>query len=182
MLKNVRRCWPTSPRDFQCARFVSLGRRTERSSRYVVNNGLSFQRRLTSSFEMQREWLVLSEMGFTYLDFKGVQRKAFIDIVLVNPRDGYLVVVEAKRTHTKDSYAQIWFYMSLLQSRFGGQWKVFGFEACSLAGKQVDYPGACQWAYGERFDLRDIEWDGEGAPKVGILPCYMSYHWRLSYG
>lgn len=182
MVRNVRRCWPASPKDFQCARFVTLGRRTEKSSRYVVNNGLSFQRRLTHAFEFCDDWLVLSEMGFTYQDFKGVERKAFIDIVLVNPRDGYMVVVEAKRTHTADSYAQIWFYMSLLQSRFGGTWKIFGFEACSLAGRQLDYPGECVWAYGESFDLRKIEWDGEGAPKVGILPCYMSYQWRLKYG
>lgn len=180
-VRNVRRYWPASPRDFQCARFVTLGRRAERSSRYVVNNGLSFQRRLTNAFEQQGEWLVLSEMGFTYEDRKGVTRKAFIDIVLVNPRDGLLVVVEAKRTHTGDSYEQIWFYMSLLQSRFGGTWKVFGLEACSLAGKQVEYPGECKWAYGERFALADIEWNGEGAPKVGILPCYMSYSWQLVY-
>ena len=180
-VRNVRRFWPSSPRAFVNAKFVSLGRKTEKSSRYVVNNGLSFQRRLTNAFEQQGDWLVLSEMGFSYEDAKGVCRKAFIDIVLVNPRDGLLVVVEAKWTHTADSYGQIWFYMSLLQSRFGGQWKVFGLEACSLAGKQVEYPGECKWAYGECFDLRDIAWEGEGAPKVGILPCYMSYNWRLRW-
>jgi len=146
-----------------------------------VNNGLSFQRRLTNAFEAKREWLVLSEMGFSYVDGKGVKRKAFVDLVLVKPREGLMVVVEAKRTHTADSYGQLWFYMSLLYSRFGGTWKVFGLEACSLAGKQVSYPGECKWAYGESFNLKDVEWSGDGMPKVGILPCYMTYDWRLVY-
>ena len=140
-MRNVRKYWPASPRDFQDVRLVSLGRKTERSSRYVVNNGLSFQRRLTSAFEQQGKWLVLSELGMSYVDGKGCRRMAYADIVLINPREGLVVVVEAKRTHTSDSYGQIWFYMSLLQSRFGGTWKVFGVEACSLAGRQVGYVG-----------------------------------------
>lgn len=146
-----------------------------------MNNGLSFQRRLTSAFEQQGKWLVLSELGMSYVDGKGCRRMAYADIVLINPREGLVVVVEAKRTHTSDSYGQIWFYMSLLQSRFGGTWKVFGVEACSLAGRQVGYVGECQWAYGGSFELSDVEWDGQGMPKVGILPCYMGISWNLLY-
>ena len=179
---NVRKHWPSAPKPFTRAKIVSLGRKAERSSRYVVNNGLSFQRRLTNVFEGQKEWLTLSEVGFAYLDGNGEERRAYVDIVLINPRDGLIVVVEAKRTHTPDSYKQIWFYMGLLQSRFGGTWKVFGVEACSLAGRSAEYPGECVWGYGGEFDLKSIEWSGEGAPKVGILPCYLTYEWSVKYG
>ncbi|QGH73559.1 MAG: putative endonuclease I [Siphoviridae sp. ct7UA22] len=179
---NVRRGWPASPRDFQRARVVGLGRRAQRSSSFVVNNGLSFQRRLTTCFDRNTRWFVFPELEVSYLGRDGKEHSCFLDIALMDPLRGYIVVVEAKRTHTPDSYAQIWFYMSVLQSRFGASWKVFGVEACSLAGRAVEYPGDCVWAYGGSLDLQSIEWDGVGAPKVGILPCYLTYDWSLYYG
>lgn len=179
LVRNVRKYWPASPSHFERPLLVGVGRASGRTRSFVVNNGLSFQRKVTAHFDRMEGWFCLPELEIRYLD-RGEEYKAFIDLVCINPVSGWVVVVECKRTHTSSSYGQLWRYMAYLASRFGGrQWKFAGFEACSLSGRSIEYPGPCVWLNGGEINLEPFSWSGEGAPMVGILPWYVTDDWRF---
>lgn len=181
---NRRRFWPASPINFRDPTVVGLGRNIGHSNKAVIREGHYFQEKVYQFLSNDNPlWFPLEEVEISYFA-EGKAHKAYVDIVLVEPRSGYIVVIEAKRTHTSSSYRQLWVYMSLLHSRFPASkgWKVCGFEAARLAGKDLNYSGSCTWCYGPEVDLREFVWSGEGAPHVGILPFYINEKWEFRNG
>lgn len=181
-IRNVRRYWPQSPTQFERPKLVSLGRATSRSSSYVVRNGIAFQNRVTQHFSRLDGWFILPELEVRYLD-NGKEHSAYIDAVAINPISGWVVVLECKRTHTPESFKQIWRYMAYLASRLGGHmWRFAGLEVCSLSGRSLEYPGETLWMSGGNIRLDLVEWFGDSAPKVGIVPWYVQCDWRFEDG
>jgi hypothetical protein len=106
-----------------------------------------------------------------YKNSKMEWRKIYIDVLAINVRAGAVVVLEMKRTHTANSYEQIWRYMAMVKAYFGEPFAVLGYEICLYKGATCDYPGPHRWLCPGQMVAQ--EWCGLGMPTISVVPWYM---------
>lgn len=171
--RNVRKYWPAGPTPWTdvslTARRVSLPPPRTAAARA----GLRFQDESISLLERlyaDTSWHVLSDLWFEYSIGAG-KNIAGPDCLLINPREGWLVVLEYKLTNT-NCYKQLFLYMSLLRRMLPiADWKVAGFliykDECRLP---VVQSGPSEILLCDEIDLRPFAWDGTDLPLIGILP------------
>lgn len=172
--KVVRQAWPQAPLHFYNPEPAGFGfRHGKKSKRYVVQDGHNFEKRVFKKLVFDAEyrgWVFLPEFCFKYKNSRMEEKTAYIDLLGINVKDGVIAVLEMKRTHTPNSYAQIWRYMSFVKSHFGDIFKVIGFEICDHQGTEPYYPGPCKWLCPGQ--MKAVPWDGWGMPTVSIVPWY----------
>lgn len=172
--KVVRRDWPQAPILFYDPQPAGFGvRKGKRSSRHVVRDGHNFEKRVLRELMPKAEaagWFFFPEFHFVYKNGQQEKKSAYIDCLAINPRDGVIAVLEMKRTHTPNSFAQIWRYMAFVKSYFGDSFAVLGYEICDNQGLEPYYPGPCRWLCPGQMQAKD--WNGRGLPEVSIVPWY----------
>ena len=165
--------YPAAPMWFHGARFTSRVLNPPRKQSQSVREGYAFQERLGRDLSdcLGEEWTVLEDF---WLEYEGKKRKngstkyhAGPDFVLLNVREGRLLVIDAKRSHT-DSYCQIWRYMALLRSIFPKRdWSVAGCEIHKHS-RTSGFAGEHEWV-GEELHFDSFVWDGRGFPKIAVM-------------
>jgi hypothetical protein len=148
-------------------------RGSKKSSSAVVREGHRFEGKVFDALVAGAEskgWILLPEFCFTFKTGKLVTTKAYVDILAINPRSGCIAIIEAKRTHTADSYNQIWKYMALAKSYFGDCFAVIGYEVCLYQGLSLEYPGPHRWLSPGQMVAES--WNGYGFPSISIVPWY----------
>lgn len=171
----VRPGWPSAPINFLNPQFAGFGERGKKSSRIaVVREGHRFEAKVFNSLVESAEadgWYLFPEFCFSFSFPTGKKSKAFIDLLAINPVLGAIAVLEMKRSHTAESYKQLWKYMAMCRSYFHQSYAVMGYEICLYQGNSLEYPGPHRWLSPGKLMAED--WDGRGFPKVSVVPWYM---------
>lgn len=176
----IRHDWPQAPILFYNPKPIGLAARsTARKGRAVVREGHRFQEAALRSLVARGEdegWFIFPEFVFEYQSGdRRTKQRAFIDMLAIHPMSGVVSVLEAKRSHTANSYKQIWKYMALCRSYFPKDFVVLGYELCLYQGLGCEYPGPHRWLAPGK--LRAKEWSGRGLPEVSVAPFYAGDFW-----
>lgn len=169
---NARSSWPAGPLAWSNPRLAARGPALPPVRTAAARAGISFQDNFVSSLQRlyaDTFWAVCPDLWF---DYTHKNRTVFAgpDCLLINPKTGWVIVLEFKLTYT-DAYKQIFLYMSLLRSIFPlNHWKMAGF----LIYKQESYrpimqSGPAEHLLCDEVSLLPFNWEGRGLPTIGIL-------------
>ena len=170
-VKAVRPGWPHGPSKWTDVWIAERGPVLPPVVRPDARAGIAMQRRLCESMRSVYEdtaWAICPDWWLQY-SLDGKSHFAGPDILCINPRTGWVCVIECKLTNT-DAYRQLFLYMSLVRKLFPWpQWKVAGFLYYAR-DKFVHYSGPTQHLMDSSVLLDPFEWTGSGLPLVGVLP------------
>lgn len=173
--------WPLSPIWFKRLGFQSMfAREAEVGGTAAVREGHRWQKKVASHFAgySGKGWFVMEEVCFVLEVYGGKARRIYIDVLMVNPLEGRVVVVECKRTWVASAYEQIWGYMAAVRAFFPrDMWDVEGVVVAKLSGRSYDSVGPVDWLV--PGPVRGTPWDGVGLPRVGVVYWGMGSGWRL---
>lgn len=101
-----------------------------RRPRGAKKEGLLFEAEVSEVLsQVEPPWFYLPGMWISYRDLEGAERHAQPDGLLVNFREGMVVVCEMKLRHTKKAEPQLIRYINLVAQLFPQpEWKVRGVE------------------------------------------------------
>lgn len=168
--KNYNRGYPAAPLFFQMPNFAQRIPCVPPPRTALQRAGWNFQASLAKRLagQMPPGWHVLEDLWLEYQTPKGMKH-AGPDIILLNIREGKIIVIESKLSLT-DCYKQLWLYMALLRKMFPKPlWRVSGWMVYKRHREGVVITGPAEFWYGGIQELDSLNWDGIGHPVMGVL-------------
>lgn len=171
-IRNIRKSWPFGPSNFSAPQVAQRGPTLPPATRADARAGLHFQDHLVDTLRAAysgTQWAVCPDWWLEYT-LDGKRHFAGPDILLINPIQGKIVIIECKLTCT-DAYKQLFLYMGLLRKLMPyPAWTISGFLAYKKSSQQAPlFGGPVMHLMDPSIDLTPFEWDGFSIPTIGVF-------------